>query len=129
METNLVTYVELYKLKSGLMKQVQELEVLMEKAKPKDFAALNSLVNDITLGLYDYPFNGMLNEKIIFSLKKLKNGTRNDIRKYMGIVGDKTIDAPSFKNDMDNTLRALSKARILVEYMSILEPNEISFSL
>ncbi|MGM9475268.1 hypothetical protein ACS5PU_02515 [Pedobacter sp. GSP4] len=129
METDLVTYVELYKLKSGLMKQVQELEVLMEKAKPKDFDALSSLVNNITLGLYDYPFNGMLNEKIIFTLKKLKNGTKTDIRKYMEILGDEAIHAPNFKNDMDHTLTALSKARILVEYMSAFEPNEISFSL
>ncbi|SDH72166.1 hypothetical protein SAMN05421827_1462 [Pedobacter terrae] len=129
METDLVTYVDLYKIKADLMKQVQQLDLLMEKAKPKHFDSLNSLVNNITLGVYDYPFNGMLNEKIIFTLKILKNGTKADIRKYMSIVGDKVIERPNFGNDLDSTLTALSDAKILVGHMSIFEPNEINFSL
>ena len=79
--------------------------------------------------MYDYPFNGMLNEKIIFTLKILKNGTKVDIRKYMAIVGDKVIETPNFGNDLDSTLTALSDAKILVGHMSIFEPNEINFSL
>lgn len=113
MEIDCVTYVELYKLKAGLLKQIKELERLMEKAIPKDFETLNRLASNITLGVYDYPFNGILTEKIIFTLSLLKIGSHDEIRKYMSIVGDNRENKNDFDKELKETLEVLENAKMI----------------
>lgn len=118
MGTDQVTYIELYKLKSGLLKQIMELDRLMEKSVPKDFDTLNKLVNDITLGIYDYPFDGFLNEKITFSLRQLKMASLKDIKRYMEIVGDRNLGTEKLDVELKKNVSKLIDDKILTHIKS-----------
>lgn len=129
MEAKEVTYVELYKLKSGLQKQIKELDDLMRRIMPTDFNMLSKLVSDITLGVYDYPFNGLLKEKIIFSLKQLKIANAQEIIRYMKIVGDTGFNEAKFEAELNKHLHTLSNEKILARIRLDKDHNEIKYGV
>jgi hypothetical protein len=124
-----VSYIELYKLKAVLLKQIKDLDVLMQRIIPSDDDKFNKLANEITLGLYDYPFNQNLEEKIFFSLEKLKVADANEIFRYMKIIGDNQIQKPSFKEELEDYLKLLVDKKILCEISSITNDKNIKYEI
>ena len=82
-----------------------------------------------TLGLYDYPFNQNLEEKIFFSLEKLKVADANEIFRYMKIIGDNQIQKPSFKEELEDYLKLLVDKKILCEISSITNDKNIKYEI
>lgn len=113
MELQTISFIELYRLKSGLLKQIKELDILMARVFPTDVNVASKLVNEITLGIYDYPFNAILRDRIIFVLEKLKAAGAKDIVKYMQILGDKDSLQPTIEKELDNNLQILIDERVL----------------
>ena len=129
MDLKTVSYIDLYKLKAGLLKQIQDLDALMQRIIPSDDDKFNQLANEITLGLYDYPFNQNLEEKIFFSLEKLKVADANEIFRYMKIIGDNQIQKPSFKEELEDYLKLLVDRRILREIPSTKNDKNIKYEI
>lgn len=129
MDLKTVSYIDLYKLKAGLLKQIQDLDALMQRIIPSDDDKFNQLANEITLGLYDYPFNQNLEEKIFFSLEKLKVADANEIFRYMKIIGDNQIQKPSFNQELEDYLKLLVDRRILREFPSTKNDKNIKYEI
>ena len=129
MEANFVSYIELYKLRAGLLKQINELDNLMEKIIPKDSETLSKLVNNITLGVYDFPFDGLLKEKILFSLKQLSVASEREIKRYMSIVGVTEATDDKFELELKKLLLILIKKKVITRIKFGNNLNDIKYKI
>lgn len=101
-------YIQIYKIKSGLEKQLADIQIQLEKAMPKDLNQRNKLANDVIFGKYDYPFDGLALEKVLFVTKKLKKATVTEIKKYMLMIGETNIKENRLELEIKSTLAVLT---------------------
>jgi|GEM_PF-2164366 len=88
MDIDIENYLRLRTIRISLLRQVKELEIAMEKAKPNNPVTLNKLNSDIMIGRYDYAQSASFKEKVIFALKKLRSASFLDIKRYLEILGE-----------------------------------------
>jgi len=69
-------------MRNELQKQISEIEMLMQSIIANDPENLNTVLNEVTLGVYDFPLAGTDLEKVLFMSQKLKQFNIADLLKY-----------------------------------------------
>lgn len=85
---NLSLFLELKKLRASLISNIEQLDIAINNAKPKDEKLLDKFLNEETIGVYDYRLCTTNSEKILFVLLKLGKANESDIAKYLEILGE-----------------------------------------
>ncbi len=115
MKGNKNLYIQIYKIKSQLEKQLENIQIQLEDAMPEDFDERNQLANDIVFGKYDYPFSGLTTEKVLFVTKKLKRSTVAEMKKYMLMVGENEINQNHLERELKLALSLLVASNKVIE--------------
>jgi len=108
-------FLQLLQIKASLIKEIEKLDLAIELAKPKDITLLNKLVNNMTLGVYDYPINALMTEKVSFALGNLGSATVDNILKYLIILGE-PIPQRQLKISLNETIIKLVDNNVLHEH-------------
>ncbi|ALL06332.1 hypothetical protein AQ505_12980 [Pedobacter sp. PACM 27299] len=115
METEAKLFLHLLQIKASLLKEIEKLDLAIELAMPKDITLLNKLVNNMTLGVYDYPINAIMSEKVSFALGHLGSATVDNIIKYLIILGEH-LPQKQLKISINETIKKLVDNKVLNEH-------------
>ncbi|MEO5912280.1 MAG: hypothetical protein ABIP95_15435 [Pelobium sp.] len=106
MQNEINALIELREIKSGLEREIERIDLIINQLTPKNNIEATKIANEEMIGFYRYKKCRNDRERLLFVIQKMGKCTENDIYKYLQIL-DENQSRYKLKKMITNTIKIL----------------------
>lgn len=121
MKDQIIQLIKLKQVQASLLKEVKELDLIIDSLLLKDKKARDYIANQETIGFFEYALYKKNDDKVRFALAKLGSSTKSSLIKYLNILED-GMNKIDLDNLVKDGLEILLNKKLIIEKKTNAEP-------